>query len=296
LLFLSLMFVGIGTYKAKAFKHQITQMALQGPDRLVWDKSRSDSPVKITLIKTKKRVIENDKKLFDDDDWLQGLTLRVTNHSDRTITYVGIQLIFRRTEDQESGLPAGWPLNYGIDPLGLKPGDIIPSPQIAPIPPGGEAEITLGDTEYREVEKFLGMAGFPANRKRLELDITVVGFSDETIWNSGHMFRRDPGSLKGPLKGWSAWDDPVDGKQEPERSKGSASNRAAFFIKTSFNGGDESPWHLAALSRTAPRVSPSVECGEIVVARVTCGNTGGVVDYRYDEDELFNNPYIKIIQ
>jgi len=106
IMFLSLATVGVDTYKTRANRQPNTEVAIQGQERLVTDKSRSNAPVKITLVKTKKRIVDNDKKLIDDDDWLQGLTLRVLNRSDKTVTYVGIQLIFRRTEDQESGLPA----------------------------------------------------------------------------------------------------------------------------------------------------------------------------------------------
>jgi hypothetical protein len=197
------------------------------------DKSRSNSPVKITLVKTKKRVVANNKKFLDDDDWLEGLTLRVLNRSDKTVTYVGIQLIFRRNEDQESGLPAGWPINYGFDPFRLNPGDSIPPPQVTPILAGTETEIRLSESEYEEVKKFFAEIGFPAIRKRMELDIIKIGFSDGTAWNNGLMFRRDPSS-QGPLKGWRLLDPPRSGKvqlKEPKRS----TTRTAFFKEASFS-------------------------------------------------------------
>ena len=107
IMFFSVATFCVVTYKTKA-KQPNYEVAIQGQERLVMDKSRSDAPVKITLIKTKKRVVDNNKKFVDDDDWLEGLTLRVLNRSDKTVTFVAVQLIFGRTEDQESGLPAGW--------------------------------------------------------------------------------------------------------------------------------------------------------------------------------------------
>lgn len=204
-MFLSLANVGIGAYKTRVNRQPKAEVANQGQERLVVNKSRSDAPVKITLLKTKKRVIEDNKKFSDDDDWLQGLALRVVNRSDKTVTYVGIQLIFRRTEDQESGLPGAWRLDYGFDPFALNPEDSIPSPRVDPILAGKEAEITLSEIEHNEVKRFLAEAGFPASRKRMELDIIKIGFNDGTAWNNGLMFRRDPGS-QGPLKGWSLLD------------------------------------------------------------------------------------------
>jgi hypothetical protein len=228
IIFLSVATIDIGTYKARANRHLGLQPAGQGQDRLVVDKSRSDAPVRITLIRTKKRVIETDKKFLDDDDWLRGLTLRVVNRSDKTVTYVGVQLIFRRTEDQESGLPAGWPFNYGFDPFRLNPGDSIPSPQVTPILARRDIEITLSDVEHNEVQRFLAEAGFPASRKRIELDVIKVGFSDGTAWNNGRMYRRNPASLEGPLKGWSPLDDPGGTTRRAERPIGSARNGTAF--------------------------------------------------------------------
>src|SRR5882672_8258532 len=237
IMFLSVATFCLDTFRTKA-KQPKTEVAIQGQERLVMDKSRSNAPVKITLIKTKKRVVDNNKKFVDDDDWLEGLTLRVLNRSDKTVTYVGIQLIFRRTEDQESGLPAAWPLDYGFDPFRLNREDIIPSPKVAPIAPGSEIEITLSEIEHNEVKRFLAEVGFPVSRKRIELDIIKIGFSDGTAWNNGLMFRRDPTS-QGPLKGWSLLDPPGNGKVQFERPKGSA-NRTAFFKKASFSSNPKS--------------------------------------------------------
>jgi hypothetical protein len=210
---LSLATVGRGAYKTKANRQPRAEVVIQGQERLIVDKSRSNAPVKITLVKTKKGVVENNKKFLDDDDWLEGLTLRVLNRSDKTVTYVGIQLIFRRTEDQESGIPAAWPLDYGFDPFRLNPGDSIPPPQVTPILAGTETEIRLSESEYEEVKKFFAEIGFPAIRKRMELDIIKIGFSDGTAWNNGLMFRRDPSS-QGPLKGWSLLGPTGNGKAE----------------------------------------------------------------------------------
>jgi hypothetical protein len=228
------MFLSVGTFCISTFrtkaKQPKTEVAIQGQERLVMDKSRSNAPVKITLIRTKKRVVDNNKKFLDDDDWLEGLTLRILNRSDKTVTFVGIQLIFRRTEDQESGLPAGWSLNYGFDPFRLDPGDSIPSPQVTPIVAGADTEIRLSEAEYEEVKKFFAQIGFPATRKRMELDIIMIGFSDGTAWNNGLMFRRDPNS-QGPLKGWRLLDPPGNSKVQLKEPKGSAS-RTAFFMET----------------------------------------------------------------
>ena len=62
-------------------RHAESRFAGQDQERFLVDKSRSDAPLKITLVKTKKRIVENNKRIFDDDEWLQGLTLRIANRS-----------------------------------------------------------------------------------------------------------------------------------------------------------------------------------------------------------------------
>src|SRR5437867_964140 len=88
-LFLGLTTLGIGMYNASAHRDAESRFAGQDQERFLVDKSRSDAPLKITLVKTKKRIVQNNQRIFDDDEWLQGLTLRIANHSKKSVTYVG---------------------------------------------------------------------------------------------------------------------------------------------------------------------------------------------------------------
>src|SRR6185436_19661910 len=111
----------------------------QNQDRLVRDMQNKVCPVRIRLIKTKKRAVTMNREFSDEDDWLQGLSLRAVNRSNKTVTYIGVRLSFYKTKDQTPGLPAFYPLDYGLSPLSLKPGDPIPPPTtIAPLAPGEE--------------------------------------------------------------------------------------------------------------------------------------------------------------
>jgi hypothetical protein len=86
-------------------------------DRRLERKPDSDPPVKITLVRAKGGLLEIGKMLADDDDWLRGLTIKVLNDSGKTISFIGLALSFRRTPDQEKGLPGVWPIHYGVDPF-----------------------------------------------------------------------------------------------------------------------------------------------------------------------------------
>jgi hypothetical protein len=179
----------------------------QDQDRVVRDMQNKDCPVRIQLIKTKKRDLIMNRKFSDGDDWLQGLSLRAVNRSKKTVTFIGVRLWFFKTEDQTPGLPASFPFDYGLSPLWLNPADPTPPPTITPIGPGDEADIVLSDALHDEVKDFLARTGHFPNHKRLDLDITVVGFSDDTMWNLGKWLRRDPTQLGKPLPGWRIVDD-----------------------------------------------------------------------------------------
>lgn len=200
----------------------------QNQDRIVRDMQNKDCPVRIRLIKTKKRAITMNREFSDQDDWLQGLSLRAVNRSNKTVTYIGVRLMFYKTKDQTPGMPASFPLDHGLDPLWLKPTDPIPLPTIEPIAPGGESDILLSDALHDELKTFLAQTGFFPNHKRLDVDITVVGFSDDTMWNLGNWLKRDPTQLKKPLPGWRLLDDALRESRGPKKTKGSASDRTAF--------------------------------------------------------------------
>ena len=253
----------------------------QDQDRLVRDVTVYNCPVRIRVIKTKKRSIKANEEFSDDDDWLQGLSLRAINRSNKTVTYIGVSLLFRKTKDQRPGIPASYPLDYGLSPLWLNPGDPIPAPTVAPIAPGEEADIVLSDALHDDVKAFLARTGFFPNHKRLELDITVVGFSDETMWNLGNWLKRDPTQLKQPLPGWRLLDDAPRESRAPKKSKGSASDRTAFFMLAGFRS--RARTGMFASEALSPQPD---ECGNYIVAQVLCGNTQGTgIECRYIEHE-----------
>jgi hypothetical protein len=236
---------------------------------MVRDVTVYNCPVKIRLVKTKKRIVRTNEEFSDDDDWLQGLSLRAINRSDKTVTYVGVDLVFRKTKDQTAGMPAAFRLNYGSDPLWLEPGDPIPAPTVKPIGPGEEAEIVLTDYLHDQLKDYLARTGFFPNHTNLELDIRVLGFSDETMWNLGKWLKRDPTQLKKPLPGWRMLDDAFREPTRPKEPQSSAANRTAFFMLAGFRSRSRT-----TLFATEPLSAPQNECGAYIEAQPRCGNTG----------------------
>lgn len=273
---LTLAVLGFKLSEAEANREVLPRRG-QDQDRLVRDMQNKDCPVRIRLIKTKKRNITMNREFSDEGDWLQGLSLRAVNRSNKTVTYIGVRLRFLKTKDQTPGMSASFPFDYGLSPLWPKPGDPIPPPTIAPLAPGEEADIILSDALHDELKDFLARTGFFPNHKRLELDITVVGFSDETMWNLGNWLKRDPTQLQKPLPGWRLLDDAFREPPSPKEPKGSATNRTAFFMLAGFRS--RSRTGMFASEPLSPNQS---ECGNYIVAEVACGNPGSTgIECRY---------------
>lgn len=249
-------------YNAKAQRNPTTIIAAQAKARILVTKTHLKLPVKIAVVKNQKGEMETDKEFVGDDDWLRGLTIRLTNNSGKAVTFVGIELVFWRTEDQSTGLPAAWPLRKGLDPFSS---DSTPDqPEIAS--PNADLEIVLSDAQYDDIKRFLKDVEFPETIKKVEIQIVKIGFSDGTAWN-GRMYRRDPKSLNGPTRGWT----PVEkvGWERPKRNpQGGATNRTALFVYASGLTGTRKTVKASWMEPTPP----VVDCGEVFLVGKGCGN------------------------
>lgn len=171
--------------------------ALPQQDRTVTRKPWSVEPVKVVAARNKKKEkIEIGKAFDDDDDWLDGFTVTVVNNSDKTVTAMNIEMVFRR-DPGDTRLPLAWPLNFGRDPfspeyLHRDPNKIIKV--------GETADLHLTAENYSYLKRALQQTGFPVNILRVELVIREVGFEDGSALNSGTLFVQDPNNPNDPTK------------------------------------------------------------------------------------------------
>lgn len=141
----------ISAYKATAQRQPTTLVAGQRNSRLMVTKSHVKPSLEIAGVKTRKGDLETDREFVDDDEWLRGLTIRLANNSEKTVTFIGMELIFRRTEDQSPGLPAAWPLRKGVDPFLIDSENGPDQPEVELALPGRDLEFVLSDTQYDEI-------------------------------------------------------------------------------------------------------------------------------------------------
>jgi hypothetical protein len=106
-------------------------------------------PVKITGVKTKNKVeIELDKSFEDEDDWLDGLSLMVSNDHDKAVISLNISLIFRR-EPGDKRPPFAWSLR-------LSPNRVIT--------PGETLELQLTPQNYESIQRAFAQTGYSRQR------------------------------------------------------------------------------------------------------------------------------------
>lgn len=159
-------------------------------DKIIEKGGDYNPPVKIKLVKSKIGIIETDKKISANDDWLRGLTIRVRNDSNKPVTSVSIAIQFRRPENQAQELDLIAPIEYGQNPFTpLQEGSSIPPEFILP---GQTRDIALSDEGYDSLRSMLDELKYPTSIRSVKVEVRVIGFSDGTAWNTGKIFRRDP--------------------------------------------------------------------------------------------------------
>lgn len=161
-------------------------------DRIVEVPSFSNEPVKISKLRAKGREVRAGEKFKDSNDWFKGLTIKISNTSDKPVNYVSLLVTFPRPKEQkEAGrLPFGERLTYGFSPVDLEgPAGSGPAPSI---PPGESIELALSEEYFDEYTSVLKRLAFPDAIKRIEVTVQEVGFEDGLLWSAGQFWRRDP--------------------------------------------------------------------------------------------------------
>ena len=120
-----------------------------------------------------------------DRDWLKELTIKLRNISGKTITYVVVMLNF--PEVTKNGRTAQHQIFLGVDPdrkfqrpeLRLAPNETIEIPLAA---------------QYADIKSLVEGVGNlpPENVSKVLVDFFSAYFDDETLFEAGTMFRRNP--------------------------------------------------------------------------------------------------------
>jgi len=120
-----------------------------------------------------------------DPDWLKDLTIKLRNTSGKTITYIVLMLDF--PEVTKNGRTAEHQIHLGVDPdrkfqrpeLRLAPNETIEIPLAA---------------RYADIKTLVETAGNlpPEKVSKVLVDFYSAFFDDETLFEAGTLFRRNP--------------------------------------------------------------------------------------------------------
>ena len=141
-------------------------------------------PVAIT-IEHRGQQIKPNEEFEGGADWLKDVTLKLTNTSDKTITYIAIHLVFPETATAEKSSTGLHQIELGVYPD-------VPSNR-APfiLRPGDSTEVTLGN-EYADIKKLVEQR-LPIDKiSKVTLRLQTALFDDGTQFYAGVLYRRDP--------------------------------------------------------------------------------------------------------
>jgi hypothetical protein len=162
----------------------ITISAAQGQDRVVSKMWRKPAPLELKVIKTRKGEIKLDQKFVEEDDWIKGLSIVLENVSGKTITYVGVGLLFPRDAEVFGKIPPLYHrLMYGHHPKAPEAA-LLNMPPLT-LRPGESITVTLSDSDYSEITNNWRQLESSRSIKDLRLHLYEIFFDDGAGWVVG---------------------------------------------------------------------------------------------------------------
>lgn len=175
----------------------VTQEQSQARDRIIKKRPWRVEPVKVISAMTKhKGKVEVGKSFDEEDDWLDGFKVIVVNNSDKVVTAVTVEMIFRR-EPGDDRPPVGEDLHFSHSPF---------QPEYARrhrekfIRIGETAELELIPENYASLRDRLQRKGYPTRITQVELVVREVGFEDGSALLAGTLWIQDPSNPEDPTK------------------------------------------------------------------------------------------------
>jgi uncharacterized surface protein with fasciclin (FAS1) repeats len=157
--------------------------------RVVTVNSWPNEPVKIVAVKLRGGEQINSGVAFQAvEDWVRGLTLTVTNVSQKPVCFIHVQLLLPRPPDDAAVRPASDALMFSCNPVNaIKPNPLLP---------GQRLDIIMRDSDYVAHEALLARYDYPPFVNNLELKVLEVEFfgMKDRKWSKGQMMRQDPNS------------------------------------------------------------------------------------------------------
>lgn len=117
-------------------------------------------------------------------DWIKNLSFKIESISKKPITLVQVNVDFPETR------ATGPMMSYAFS-FGELPDRKITGSKPILIMPGEILEVSL-NKEMEKIKKFMSGREPVEAIQKIELEIRHIGFEDNTVWNMGEFYQRDP--------------------------------------------------------------------------------------------------------
>lgn len=189
ILFVGLLTVGIHSTKGKSVPTNVklVQQTLASKPSKYIGKYRvyPNEPVVIEGVKVKGNPVNINSKIISDESWLNGLSFKVRNISNKNIVYISLEIIFPETKTDQPVL--AFPLRYGTKPLQPNQASNLNS-----LVPNQETEFIISGSQYENIKRFIEHRTPVANINAATIDVVFVMFADDTGWATGSFMHRKP--------------------------------------------------------------------------------------------------------
>jgi hypothetical protein len=155
-------------------------LSAQPQERVIEKASWRNEPVQIVSLKTKGKAIKLGENFLEEDDWLDGLTVRIRNASDKPIARVEIELSFPRPAGAGADEATVYvvAMIYGEEPASSAE---APPPQVLP---GESVDVKLLRANLPYIRADLESLGYPQRITQAQIMLDGVTFGDGTRWAS----------------------------------------------------------------------------------------------------------------
>ena len=161
-----------------------------GLTRYVETGSSFSAPVRVLTVTSDSGNIPLNQPFLASNDWLKGFTIDFVNEDEKPITHFSLSLQFPKSDGQKSKIGFIFPLEYGESPYADERGEFLVN-TTKPIAKGEHLVLTLSDEDYNRIIESLQENGFPREMYKVQLFISTIGYSDDTIWRAGRFYTID---------------------------------------------------------------------------------------------------------
>lgn len=167
----------------------------EGLTRYVETGSSFSAPVRVLTATSDSGIIPLDQPFLARNDWLKHFTIGFINNDERPITHFSLGLHFPKFEKQQSKIGFVYPMEYGESPYADQNGEFLVN-TATPIAKGEKIILTLSDGDYNRIIEGLRAADFPPEMYKVQLQISTIGYDDNTVWRAGKFYTIDRNSGK----------------------------------------------------------------------------------------------------